>query len=379
MLLEGVVMICKFAVRNFKGFSDWMAIDFSDIKNYEFNPKCIFNGIVNNAIIYGYNGVGKSNLALAMFDIVSNLTDKERGAKKYRDYINADNDDDTAEFLYLFKFENDYVKYQYGKKDIETIVYEKLSINDTEVVFYDKRHEGGAKITLSGTENLNYNIKQLKISLLKYIKANTNLPENNESSLFDRLFVFVDNMLLFWQSDERGYIGYEAGAGSLLTSIIERDNFDNFKTFLESAGLASNIYYEKDITGKYSILYKFRNKDVNFWQSSSTGIHSLVLFYYWLQRLKSEEPRPSFLFIDEFDAFYHQELSRFVVNELKQNPCQVVLTTHNTGIMTNDLLRPDCYYLMYKDRIKSISSLTDKELRFGNNIEKMYKSGAFDA
>jgi AAA15 family ATPase/GTPase len=378
MFLEGVIMICKFAVRNFKGFKNWIDIDFSDVNSYEFNPECIHNGIVNEAIIYGYNGAGKSNLALAIFDIVSNLTDKERGVQKYQNYINADNYHDMAEFSYKFKFDNDYVEYRYGKKDIETIVYEKLSINSTEIVSYDKRDESNAKIILAGAESLNYNIKQLKISLLKYIKANTNLPETKESSLFERLFVFVDNMLLFWQRDDRGYIGYETGVGDLIKGIIERDNFDNFRKFLESAGLASNIYYEKDNTGRYSIFYKFRNRDVDFWQASSTGTHSLVLFYYWLQRLKTEEPRPSFLFIDEFDAFYHQELSKFVVNELKKNSCQVVLTTHNTGIMTNDLLRPDCYYLMYNDRIKSIASLTDKELRFGNNIEKMYRAGAFD-
>jgi AAA15 family ATPase/GTPase len=371
-------MICKFAVRNFKGFSDWVDIDFSDIKNYEFNPECIANGVVNNAIIYGYNGVGKSNLGLAMFDIIANLTDKERGIEKYRDYINADNDNNTAEFLYLFKFDNDYVEYRYGKKDIETIVYEKLSVNGTEIVSYDKRDKNNVKIVLAGTENLNYNIHQLKISLLKYIKANTNLPKTRESLLFDRLFLFVENMLLFWQRDDKGYIGYETGSGDLIKGIIERDNFDNFKKFLENAGLDSNIYYEKINAGRYAILYKFDKGDVDFWQTSSTGIHSLMLFYYWIQRLQSEEPRPSFLFIDEFDAFYHQDLSKFVVEELKRNSCQVVLTTHNTGIMTNDLLRPDCYYLMYKDRIKSIASLTGKELRFGNNIEKMYRAGAFD-
>jgi AAA15 family ATPase/GTPase len=94
-------MVCRFSVRNFKGFRDWTDIDFSDIKNYEFNPECILNGVVSKAVIYGYNGVGKSNLGLAMFDIVANLTDKERGVQKYRDYINADNDCDTAEFLYL--------------------------------------------------------------------------------------------------------------------------------------------------------------------------------------------------------------------------------------------------------------------------------------
>jgi AAA15 family ATPase/GTPase len=87
--------------------------------------------------------------------------------------------------------------------------------------------------------------------------------------------------------------------------------------------------------------------------------------------------KPSLVYIDEFDAFYHQRLSEFVVRELISNTCQVVLTTHNTGIMTNDLLRPDCYFLMYKDRINSLASLTDKELRYGHNIEKMYRAGAF--
>jgi AAA15 family ATPase/GTPase len=372
-------MISKFAVRNFKGFRDWMEIDFSDVKNYEFNPECILNGIVNKVIIYGYNGVGKSNFGLAIFDIVSNLTDKERGVQKYQNYINADNGSDIAEFSYTFKFDSNSVEYRYGKKDIEIIVYEKLSINNAEVVSYDKRDKSDAKITLSGAESLNYDINRLRISLLKFIKANTGLPDTEESSLFGRLFEFVDNMLLFWQRDDRGYIGYETGSDDLLKGIIERDNFDNFRSFMESAGLMTNIYYEKDNTGRYSIFYKFHNRDVNFWQASSTGTHSLVLLYYWLQRLKSKEPRPSFLLIDEFDAFYHQELSKFVVNELKRNSCQVILTTHNTGIMTNDLLRPDCYYLMYTDRIKSIASLTDKELRFGNNIEKMYRAGAFDA
>jgi AAA15 family ATPase/GTPase len=370
-------MLAKFSVRNFKGFCKQITLDLSLTNGYEFNTDCIQNGIIKNAIIYGYNGVGKSNLGLAMLDIVSNLTDKERGIQKYQDYINADNDYDMAEFTYLFKFDNDYVEYQYGKKDIETIICEKLSINNTQIISYDKRDGSDAKIALVGTESLNYNINQLKISLLRYIKANTNLPETRESLLFDRLFVFVDNMLLFWQRDDRGYIGYETGSSDMMKGIIERENFNNFKEFLEDAGLSSNIYYEKDNTGKYSILYKFSNGDVDFWKASSTGTHSLVLFYYWLQRLRSEEPRPSFLFIDEFDAFYHLELSKFVVNELKKNSCQVVLTTHNTGIMTNDLLRPDCYFLMYRNRINSLASLIDKELRYGHNIEKMYRAGAF--
>ena len=32
--------------------------------------------LADNALIYGHNGVGKSNLGLAIFDIIGHLTDK---------------------------------------------------------------------------------------------------------------------------------------------------------------------------------------------------------------------------------------------------------------------------------------------------------------
>lgn len=49
------------------------------------------------------------------------------------------------------------------------------------------------------------------------------------------------------------------------------------------------------------------------------------------------------------------------------------MTTHNTSILTNDLLRPDCYFLMKKDIIRSLSKRTSKELREAHNIEKCIK------
>ena len=96
-----------------------------------------------------------------------------------------------------------------------------------------------------------------------------------------------------------------------------------------------------------------------------------------MQRLK-EQSKVTFLFIDEFDAFYHHELSKLIVEELKKLDIQFVLTTHNTSIMTNDLLRPDCYFIMNKQTIKPLSKSTTKELREAHNLEKMYKAGSFD-
>jgi hypothetical protein len=46
--------------------------------------------------------------------------------------------------------------------------------------------------------------------------------------------------------------------------------------------------------------------------------------------------------------------------------------------MTNDLLRPDCYFVMSEKEIKPFSERTPKELRKAHNIEKMYRAGAFN-
>ena len=58
-----------------------------------------------NALVYGHNGVGKSNLGLAIFDIIGHLTDNETHESQYSFYLNALlNNSKTAEFNYEFKF-----------------------------------------------------------------------------------------------------------------------------------------------------------------------------------------------------------------------------------------------------------------------------------
>lgn len=97
----------------------------------------------------------------------------------------------------------------------------------------------------------------------------------------------------------------------------------------------------------------------------------MALFYYWYIRME----KASFVFIDEFDAFYHFELSESVQRHLKQiSGVQIFTTTHNTDLMSNDLLRPDSYFLLENNRIQDISELTEKELRQAHNLQKMYKA-----
>ncbi|WP_010263342.1 AAA family ATPase [Treponema primitia] len=375
-------MLYLFSIKNYRGFKDTITLDLS-ASNYEFNPECIHDGCAYKALIYGYNGVGKSNLGLAIMDIVIQLTDKEKSLLLNKNYLNAETDSDIVEFIYKFKFNESIVEYKYGKTTPETIVYEYLSIDNKSIVSYNRSTDDKLKINLPGTEMLNKDINKIPISIIKYIKSNAVLKESSETSVFLNFLDFVDRMLFFRNLDDRAYIGYSVGSGKLFDDIIEKKHFDDFRNFFKKAELPSNFEYQK-IGDQYKVFFNYKTNSaetnfIDFFQNCSTGMKSLCVFYYWLQYVKFSKTPPSFIFIDEFDAFYHQVLSEFVINEIKNiNNCQFILTTHDTSVMSNDFMRPDCLFLMYKNKIKSLSSLTEKEIRFAHNVEKMYRAGAFD-
>jgi len=369
-------MLTKFSVSNFKGFNTEYIFDLQDTNGYEFNKECIKDGIVNNAIIYGHNGVGKSNLGLAIFDIISHLTDKSKNDYEYSTYLNALNNTDVAIFKYEFLINSKRVVYKYTKTSKETIVAEHFSINGKDLVHIDRRNSNRATVLLRGTESLKTELNDNNLSLLKYIKNNSVLDDNDDNITFQRFFKFIEGMLFFRSLTHNMYLGLEIGSRNLVEDIIERGNLKNFEKFLNNAGIECKLTIVKE-SDKDTIAFDFNGKTISFYRIASQGTKALSLFYYWLQRLK-DVPKVSFVFIDEFDAFYHHELSALIVNELKKTGVQFMLTTHNTSILSNDLLRPDCYFLMNKKSIKSLAKCTLKELREAHNIEKMYKAGAFN-
>ena len=118
-------------------------------------------------------------------------------------------------------------------------------------------------------------------------------------------------------------------------------------------------------------------KPIPFFEISSTGTRSLTLLYYWWQLIKEDKIR--LLFIDEFDCSYHFSLSQKMIELLKTlKNTQVILTSHNTDLLTNDLIRPDCGFIIDGKSITSLNRLTEKELREAHNLERLYQAGKFD-
>ena len=371
-------MLKSFTVANFKAFEKAVTLDFSATGHYEFHSEAVEDNIVKTAIMYGKNASGKSSLAIGLFDIVGNLTDKYANISEYKNYINIFHVDNPAEFEYRFRFQHKEVIYQYKKQSINTFIAETLIIDGKTVIEYDKsRSTDEFIISLVGTETINKDLPNLQISALKWVKNNSLLADTVENRIFYELFNFVDKMLLFWSLDTRSFIGYTSIAhGNMMDEIIQTHHFEDLQQFFRTAGFTEEFTHSND-SGTESLYIQHGEKKLEFFDACSTGMNSLLLVYYWMKDVQNPEKCPSFICIDEFDAFYHFELARFVVQKLKEVNCQVLLTTHNTTLFTNDLLRPDCFYICSKEKIVNAHNATQKELRLGHNLEKLYRGGAF--
>lgn len=369
-----VIILKKFSVENFKGFRDKITFDIGSPSNYSFNSEIIQNGCVTKGIIYGINSCGKSNLGLAIMDIITHLTEKQKLLQSYDFYLNMSGRKSFAEFEYVFAFDGHEIVYKYRKIEVNMLRDESLSIDDKEVIYYDFIKREGFTL-LEGSDTLNATIRnESPISRVRYVNSNSILTDNEENRVFKQFIDFVNRMLLFYSLDSRGYEGFMNGSEGIAEGIVNSGKVEAFQEFLKENDIVYDLY-ASEVDGRKEIYCRFENQSANFFKIASTGTRSLALFYYWYIRMQ----RASFVFVDEFDAFYHFELSESVEKRLKEiKGVQIFTTTHNTDLMSNDLMRPDCYFILKDNKIKAIPELTEKELRQAHNLQKMYKAGAFN-
>lgn len=364
-------MLKLFEVTGFKNFKETIRLDFSDVRDYRFNDACISNGLLGKIIIYGKNSVGKSNFGLALFDIITHLSGKNVSPSLYDYYLNNRSQSGFAEFRYVFRFGKSEVEYVYRKGDKQELLYEKVTIDQRLLFNYDyinKRGDFSELKTISSTLNLdNLDVD----SVFRYIIANTSLPESHP---LRQLMRFVSLMLWFRNLDEKRYIGYKTKSDDYSDFLFERGELKEFENFLHKAGVKDRLIVRKDADG-IKRLYFDGPSPLPFFKVASSGTKALYTFYYWIKTAADM----SLLFIDEFDAFYHYELAETLVEMLEQLPnTQVILTSHNTNLLSNRIMRPDCYFILTEEGLTSFASATKRELREGHNLEKLYMSGEFD-
>ena len=364
-------MLQKFAVTNYRGFEKRIELDLTKTRDYEFNTFAIKDKIIKNGIIYGPNGSGKSNLGLAIFDIVNHLTQKWKKPDYYENFAFAGAKDVPVTFEYTFKLDEYVIEYSYSKNIVGLLVSEKLLVNTSLVFektqksfFIDKSFPMEESVRATFKENAN------GASIINYILLAYPLPENH---CILRLLKFVNTMLWFKRLDEPAFIGFDTHSSNLDEYIIQNNLAEDFSSFLNEVS-EQRFKFITPKKGDKNLFCDINGAPMEFHTIASTGTNALQLLYFWLKRMDET----SFVFIDEFDAFYHFRLSRAVCRRLFELDCQIFLTSHNTMLMTNDLLRPDCNFILNHNEIRALHDCTEKELRQANNIEKLYRGGTFD-
>lgn len=366
-------MLTRFAVKNYRGFADQIVWDLSNPSNYSFNTDAIKDGVVKNGIIYGPNGSGKSNFGLAIFDIANHISHKWKKPDYYLNYVCAERHLEPVEFEYTFSFNGHVLLYSYSKAAVElkgVIKDECLSIDGRSLI---EKNDKGLKIapefglTEAAIDNLRDSANN--ISIVNYLLGSVPLPKDH---VLISLRDFVENMLFFRSLDNREFIGLKEGGSNIEEYIIKNGLTDEFADFLKEVS-NQDYTFASPSQGDNMLYCLIGGVKIPFMWVASTGTRDLELQYYWLKEMVNA----SFVFIDEFDAFYHHELSYKISKLLFKGEHQVFMTTHDTFLLTNDLLRPDCFFILKDRKINALCDLTDKELRFGHNLEKLYRGGTF--
>lgn len=382
-------MLTKFELKNYKNFKDKITLDFTKVGGYQFSTDCVKNNVLNKMLIYGRNATGKTNLGFAIGDISFTVF-----GKRLRDdgiFLNASSDESSALFSYTFQFGDNEIIYQYKRVSQTSLLeeefwmdgkqiyridftnkkcdFENLYIINAETINIDRYIQ-----SLDMTEDLNLDeeITQ-QIPFLRWLINNTTFRSGSIIISLAEYIAYMRMMTTGRSAKKLVSRKYEI----FFEQLADRQERDKLEKFLNEMGVSCKLAVAKVPDGRYELYFKHKRL-VPFKGSASPGTVALLELY---RRIVNVARKATFLYLDEFDAFLHYEAAEKLMIYFKHNfpDCQIIFTTHNTNLMSNRLLRPDCLFILSeKGNLTALCDATNRELREGHNLGKMYISGEFE-
>ena len=376
-------MLKKFTVKNYKNFEKEVCLDFEKTAGYQFSTDCITGGLISKMLIYGKNATGKTNLGSAVMDIRAMLSDAIPGAETEA-FLNADSEEDAATFSYIFDFDGQEMVYRYAKFSDYRLKWEKLEINATlifECNFSERKlvfpHLEAVEAETANVERYVRVLEagegeQLLLPFLRWLISNMALPDD---SLLVKLLNYVRSMTMVTTGNALMRVRF--AASTFFKRLEQENSLEELEDFFNAMGINCRLVLKKLPDGQIE-LYFSHKKLVPFLENASSGTLALLDIY---RKIVVAIEKASFVYLDEFDAFYHYEMAENLVRFFKRKfpGSQIIMTSHNTNLMNNRLMRPDCLLILSGEgTLTALCDATERELREGHNLEKMYVSGEFE-
>lgn len=381
-------MLKKFVLRNYKNFRDEIELDFANTAGYQFSTDCVTDNVIAKMLIYGRNATGKTNLGRAIMDIAFMIMTGPRFMKNGV-FLNADSSEDYAMFSYTFEFGGNELTYQYTRFSSNKLRDEELIVNGKSIFqcdFFNEQYDfDNLKYVDAETANVDIYLQSIeregteeesmesKLPFLKWLISNVGLKKD---SVLISLINYIRRMMMITVGNEMPY-HFRRINDDFFEYLENTDRLEDLENFLNAMGIECKLVLKKLPDGQRE-LYFAHEKLVPFYENASSGTLALFDLY---RRLISKMGDASFVYMDEFDAFYHYEMAENVIKYFKKRYpyCQIIMTSHNTNLMTNRLMRPDCMFILSrKGTLTALCNATTRELREGHNLEKMYISGEFE-
>ena len=381
-------MLKYFICRNYKNF-DEVKIDFMDVGEYDFQTDCLVDNYIGKCLIYGRNGTGKTNLGRAISDI--------KGIIDPNWVFDGNNDNilyskasvDAIDFEYALSLVGKDVIYRYSRHSDGSLINEELLI-DCESAYkccFDRQEFVFDKLDLIGVnrdaaeiykqsimiDGMQEQIRNAPIPFLRWLRSNTYFGDN-------KIILMLVNEILrivFLSLDNQGIALLRTFVDNWTPDLEWKNNLSDFEDYLNQMDMPCKLAIQATPSGQKK-LYFDNGRLISFAENASSGTIALTEFYWGALKRPFQ---PSVLFLDEFDAFYHYEVAEKIIRLLKKKypKSQIIITTHNTNLMSTRLMRPDCLFILSNEKkLTSLNHATLRELKEGYNLEKMYLSGEFD-
>lgn len=411
-------MLVQFTVENFLSIRDKVYLSLEPSKDSEHPENLITKGdykAVNSVAIYGANASGKSSLfkaitvALIMIRNSNNvqITDK-LPMTPFKFDFESRNKPTSFEFTFIAK---DGRKYIYGfSATTEKVVEEYLycyntskptllfDLNENEKPKFNRAY----KVKLEAAYQMN---TANKLFLATATTWNVECTKSPFEWLAESIDTFTDVMELGgvafekYRTDEnRKYIEFTKNLlkqADINISSIEVDAKEvvggpalPFQIVVQGKIIPPNEgkHYDVEITTGYTVVDENGEKTEFSLTLQEESIGTQLLFFYG-PLLKDAFEKEKTIVLDEIDKSMHPSLVKFIMNlfrdpDVNKNGAQLIVTTHETGILSLDMFRRDQIYFTEKDSksgVTDLYSLDEFSVRKTENIEKGYLMGRYGA
>lgn len=414
-------MIEEFSFGNFWSFKDVQTLNMTAAKIKSKTPELdrinVFKiskerDLLKAKAIYGANASGKSNIVKALATFIRIIKDsaKEEKALSLIDSFKLSTETENKPTFFQLIFRIGKTRYRYGFESDDTSI-------KSEWLFSTPNKREQALFIREGKLIIEINQTHFEEGVT-YQK----LFENSEEPIFTDTSLFLSHLSLTGIGkiskqvvktissisiiSGLGHRGMYGIAGDSLSDSIKKKFILNFlkkadtgiddldTVEIANEDLPDNIEDEvkKDLKKgkiivssrtKYNAELKSEGKsDFSFSLQESEGTRKMFeLSPFIYKSIKEGTP----LIIDEFDSRFHPLLTKKIVelyNSVENNKAQLIFTTHDTNLLSSELLRRDQIDFVEKDKYGASHLYTLVEIKGVRNdasFEKDYIQGKYGA